>query len=167
MYKIERAAKSAQLSAVERQALRQEKSKPIIDEMFAWMRAVAPTTLPKSPLGLGFQYVLTREAGLRRFLDDGRLEIDTNLIEQQNKDLALARNNFMFSCSVEGAHALCVHMSLVFTAIAHGLDPYHYYVYIMERAPLCKTVEDYEALLPWRCKAEIKNDSSPTLCEND
>jgi transposase len=163
LYKIEREAKVAELTAAERHALRQEKSKPLIDEMFTWMRAVAPTTLPKSPLGLAFQYVLTREKGLRRFLDDGRLEIDTNLIEQQNKNLALARNNFMFSCSVAGARALCVHMSLIFTALAQCLDPYYYYVYIMKRVPLCRTVEDYDALLPWRCKAQVKTDSTEII----
>jgi len=155
LYKIEREAKDLGLTADERYTLRQNKSRPIIDEMFAWMKEVAPTTLPKSPLGIGFQYVLAREVGLRQFLNDGRLEIDTNLVEQQNKNLALARNNFMFSCSVKGAKALCLHMSLVFTALAHGLDPYHYYVHIMERIPHCKTVEDYEALLPWRCQGNI------------
>jgi transposase len=160
LYKIEREAKDLALNADERYALRQAKSKPIVDEMFTWMKKVAPTTLPKSPLGVGFQYVLVRETGLRQFLNDGRLEIDTNLVEQQNKNLALARNNFMFSCSVKGAHALCLHMSLVFTALAHHLDPYHYYTHIMARIPHCQTVEDYEALLPWHCQESIKNKSS-------
>lgn len=163
LYKIEREAKELGLSADERYVLRQEKSQPIIDEMFDWMKKVAPTTLPKSPLGVGFQYVLAREEGLRQFLRDGRLEIDTNLVEQQNKNLALARNNFIFSCSVKGANALCLHMSLVFTALAHGLDPYHYYVHIMERIPHCQTVEDYEALLPWHYQ-ESMNSSSSIAC---
>jgi len=149
IYKIERKAKQERLSPEQRYMLRQKETRPIMEEMFNWMREVAPTTLPKSPLGKAFLYALSREKGLKLFLDDGRLEIDTNLIEQQNKNLALARNNFMFSYSVEGAHALCVHMSLIFTAIAHGLDPYHYYVHIMKKAPYCETVEDYEQLLPW------------------
>jgi transposase len=157
LYKIERRAKEAQLDAEQRDTLRQKETKPLLDELFTWMKQVGPTTLKQSPLGKAFEYVLKREVGLRRCLEDGRLELDTNLLEQQNKDFALARNNFMFSHSVEGAHALGVHMSLVFTAIAHGLDPYHYYVHIMQRVPHCKTVEDYEYLLPWHVDLKKKN----------
>jgi len=154
IYKIERQAKDAGLDSDERYALRQKETKPLFEDMFSWMKRVKPTTLKQSPLGKAFDYVLKRESGLSRCLEDGRLELDTNLVEQQNKDFALARNNFMFSQSVAGAHALGVHMSLVFTAIAHGLDPYHYYVHIMKQVPHCEIVEDYECLLPWRVDLE-------------
>jgi transposase len=156
LYKIERAAKNAGMDPQQRYRFRQEKSKPLIDEFETWLKNKGPTTLPQSPLGKAFQYVLKRQAGLRLFLEDGRLEVDNNLTEQKNKDVALARKNFLFSCSVEGAHALCIHMSLVFTSITHGLDPYHYYVHIMQRIPHCVTVEDYEQLLPWNVSL-VKN----------
>jgi transposase len=70
-------------------------------------------------------------------------------LEQKNKDLGLARNNFLFAQSVEGAEALCIHMSLIFTSLMHGHDPYHYYVHIMQQLPHCATVDDIEKLLPW------------------
>lgn len=149
IYKIERKAKKEKLNPEQRYTLRQSETKPIMEEMFAWMKKVAETTLPKSPLGKAFSYTLNREAGLMICLNDGRLEIDTNGIELLNKNLALARNNFMFSYSVKGAHALCIHMSLIFTAVAHGLDPYQYYVQIMQKIPHCKTLDDYDRLLPW------------------
>ncbi len=149
IYKIEREAKDRKLNFLQRYALRQEKTKPIMETMFAWMKEVGPTTLPQSPLGKAFHYALTREKSLTLCLEDGRLEIDSNLVEQQNKNFALARNNFMFSYSVDGAHALGVHMSLIFTALAHGLDPYHYYVHIMHEIPNCAKIEEYENLLPW------------------
>lgn len=154
LYTIERHAKEAGLSPEQRYAVRQRDVKPVLDELFVWMKEMEPTTLKQSPLGKAFGYVLKREPGLRRYLEDGRLEMDTNLLEQQNKDFALARNNFMFSYSVDGAHALGVHMSLVYTAVAHGLDPYHYYVHIMKQVPHCETVEAYECLLPWRVQLE-------------
>ena len=87
--------------------------------------------------------------GLTRCLEDGRLEVDNNLTEQEIKPFVIARKNFLFSDSVEGAHALCMHFSLIRTAKAHGLDPYHYYVDILKNIPLCASVEDYEKLLPW------------------
>ena len=149
LYAIEREAKNAQMSAVERHQLRQRKSKPLIDAFELWLTEKKPLTLPQSPLGKALEYVRKRTVGLRRFLVDGRLEMDTNELEQKNKDLALARNNFLFAQSVEGAKALCVHMSLVFTALMHGHDPYDYYVHIMQRLPHCSTVEEIEQLLPW------------------
>ncbi len=54
-----------------------------------------------------------------RFLDNGRLEIDNNLTEQQIKPLVIARKNFLFCASVEGAEALCLHFSIIRTAKLH------------------------------------------------
>jgi transposase len=64
----------------------------------------------------------------------------------------IARKNFLFCASVDGAEALCMHFSLIRTAKAHSLDPYHYYVKLLKSIPHCKTVEDYEQLLPWNIK---------------
>lgn len=149
LYQVEREAKNEQMSVEQRCQLRQEKSKPLLERFEEWLQEKVSTTLPESPLGKAFQYVLKRQAGLRLFLEDGRLELDNNLTEQKNKEVALARKNFLFSYSVAGAHALCVHMSLIFTAIAHHLDPYHYMVYILQNIPHCVTINDYEKLLPW------------------
>ena len=92
--------------------------------------------------------------GLTRFLEDGRLEIDNNLTEQQIKPLVIARKNFLFSASQDGAHALCMHLSFIRIAKAHGLDPYHYYVKLLKSLPHCQSVEDYEKLLPWNIKLD-------------
>ena len=88
------------------------------------------------------------------YLKDGRLEIDNNLTEQRIKPFVIARKNFLFSASVEGAHALCMHFSFVETAKQHGLDPFHYYNHILKNIPLCKCLEDYEKLLPWNLTPE-------------
>lgn len=50
-----------------------------------------------------------------------------------------------------------MHFSLIQTAKHHGLDPYHYYVKILKNIPYCKTVEDYEKLLPWNIKLSMQN----------
>jgi transposase len=149
LYAIEREAKDKAMTPKQRFELRQEKSKPLIDAYEEWIKEKKPLTLPQSSLGKAMEYVCKRLSGLRRFLDDGRLEIDTNSLEQKNKDLALARNNFLFCQSVEGVEALCIHMSLVVTSLMHGHDPYNYYVYVMEQLPHCTTVEEIEKLLPW------------------
>jgi transposase len=149
LYAIEREAKRNQLSPEARKQWRLTHTQPLWDEFEDWLTQHAPLTLPQSPLGKAMEYTQKRQAGLRRFLEDGRLEPDTNRLEQKNKALALARNNFLFAQSVEGAKALCVHASLIFSALENGHDPYHYYVHIMKALPHCKTVEAIEALLPW------------------
>lgn len=149
LYKIEREAKNNQLTSDLRHQLRQEKSKPLMEDFNAWVDKVYPTTLPQSPLGKALNYCIKYRDGLMRFLDDGRLEIDNNLTEQEIKPLVIARKNFLFCASVEGAKALCLHFGIIRTAKLHNLDPYHYYVMLLKNIPLCTTVDDYEKLLPW------------------
>ena len=120
-----------------------------MDKFKTWLDELYPTTLPQSPLGKVMRYCINLWDGLTRFLDDGRLEIDNNLTEQQIKPLVIARKNFLFAASVDGAKALCMHMSFIRTAKLHGHDPYHYYVKLLKSIPYCKSLNDYEALLPW------------------
>jgi transposase len=154
LYKIERDAKNNKLNPEQRHALRLKESKPLMEKFKTWLDELYPTVLPQSPLGKAMNYCIKLMPGLMRFLDDGRLEIDNNLTEQEIKPLVIARKNFLFASSVEGAKSLCMHFSLIRTAKAHGLDPYHYYVKLLKSIPHCKTVEDYEQLLPWNIKLD-------------
>ena len=94
-------------------------------------------------------YVINHWDGLVHYLSDGRLELDNNLTEQEIKMFVIIRKNFLFACSVAGAKSLCAHLSLLRSAIANGLEPYRYIKAVLDALPLCQTVEDYEALLPW------------------
>ncbi|GAC33475.1 hypothetical protein GPLA_2577 [Paraglaciecola polaris LMG 21857] len=149
LYGIERKAKDEKMTPAQRYALRQLRSKPIMEEFKQWLDEHYPSVLPKSSLGKAFSYTLKFWDGLCEFLNDGRLEADNNLTEQEIKPFVIARKNFLFCSSVNGAKALCLHFSLIRTAKCHGLDPYRYYVEILKAIPYCQTVEDYEALLPW------------------
>lgn len=154
LYKIEREAKTHFLTAEQRYLLRQQKSKPLMEKFRQWLDEMYPTTLPQSPLGKAIKYCLNLWEGLARFLEDGRLEIDNNLTEQQIKPFVIARKNFLFADSVDGAKALCMHMGFILTAKLHGHDPYHYYVRLLKSIPHCNSVEDYEGLLPWNMKSD-------------
>ena len=92
LYKIEREAKNNQLVSDQRYELRQKKSKPLMDKFKTWLDEMYPTVLPKSTLGKAMFYCLDRWPGLIRFLDDGHLEIDNNLTEQEIKPFVIARN---------------------------------------------------------------------------
>ena len=156
LYKIEREAKTQQLTPEQRYQLRQEKSKPIVEKFNAWIDEIYPTILPQSTLGKAVNYCIKYRNGLMRYLEDGRLEIDNNLTEQEIKPLVIARKNFLFCASVGGAEALCLHFGLIRTAKLHGLDPYHYYVMLLKSIPNCQSVEDYEKLLPWNTGLDYK-----------
>lgn len=149
LYKIERDAKDKQLSPEQRYEMRLEKAKPILEKFNSWIDEIYPTVLPKSALGNAVNYCIKYRDGLMRYLEDGRLEIDNNLTEQAIKPLVIARKNFLFCDSVSGAEALCLHFGLIQTAKLHGKDPYHYYVTLLKSIPYCKSIEDYEQLLPW------------------
>lgn len=152
LYRIERAAKKENMTPEQRYQLRLNESKTLLDEFKEWLDKHVNHVLPKSPLGKAFQYCLKRWDDLLRFLDDGRLEIDNNLTEQEIKPIAVARKNFLFANTVQGAHALALHFSFIRTAIANELNVYQYYVTILKRIPFCRTVEDFEKLLPWNIK---------------
>jgi transposase len=154
LYKIEREAKNNNLTPDQRFELRQRKSKPLMDDFRKWLDDLYPTVLPQSPLGKAMNYCLKLWEGLTRFLEDGRLEPDTNLTEQEIKPFVISRKNFLFAASMDGARALCMHFSFIRTAKLHGLDPYHYYVKLLKSLPHCQSVEDYEVLLPWNIKLD-------------
>ena len=88
------------------------------------------------------------------FLTDGRLEIDNNGTEREIKNFVIARKNFLFALTPEGADSLGVHFSLLLTAKIHKLNPYDYYVNMLKKIPYCKNFEDYKKLLPWNIKNE-------------
>lgn len=154
LYKIEREAKNNQLTPQLRYQLRQKKSKPLMDKFKVWLDEIYPTVLPQSSLGNAVNYCIKYWSGLVRFLEDGRLEIDNNLTEQEIKPLVIARKNFLFCSSVDGAEALCMHFGFIRTAKLHGLDPYHYYVMLLKNIPYCNTADDYEKLLPWNIRLD-------------
>ena len=83
------------------------------------------------------------------FLSDGRVEIDNNATERDIKPFVMGRKNFLFACTQAGADSLGVHFSLIVTAKHHGLNPAAYYEALFNRLPLCRSIQDYAALLPW------------------
>ena len=78
--------------AEERRAVRQEKSKPLVDDLETWLRAKLDLISQKTKLAEAIRYALSRWAGLTRFVDDGRIEIDSNVVERSIRPIALNRN---------------------------------------------------------------------------
>jgi len=135
LYIIEEQARQKQLSYEERYLLRLEESRPILDAMKAWLDDHITEVLPKSLIGKAITYMLGRWKALYGFLDDGRYEIDNNLVENAIRPVALGRKNYLFAGSHNGAERAAMFYSLVATAKLQGMEPFAYLKDILSKLP--------------------------------
>ena len=108
----------------------------------------AVNTPPKSLLGKAIAYARNQWSRLIVYLEDGRLRIDNNLVENAIRPFAVGRKNWLFSGSPRGAKASAAFYSLIETAKANGLEPYAYLRFLFERLPYAKSKDGLQALLP-------------------
>jgi hypothetical protein len=134
-------------STDQKQATRQSDSVPVLQAFHDWM--VKQNVNPESRLGKAIQYTLKYWERLNIYCTDGRIEIDNNGIENKIRPFAVGRKNWLFSTSQSGAKASANLYSLIETAKANGLNEYDYLKWVFAKLPAAKTVEHFEALLPW------------------
>jgi transposase len=134
-------------------ALRQEKSKPILEKFKAWVDDLLPGTPPNSALGKALGYTARQWPKLVRHLDHAEMPVDNNYVERQIKSYATGRRAWLFAYDAAGAQASANLYSLVMTCRANEIEPYAYLNYLFEHLPAAITVEQIEALLPWNLKA--------------
>ena len=92
--------------------------------------------------------------GLLVFLADGRVEVDSNVVERTMRPIALGRRNALFAGSQRGAEAWAILASIINTAKLHELDPQIYLTDVLERIVSGQTkVNALPELLPWKWKA--------------
>jgi transposase len=124
LYGVEKKARG--LPPEERRRLRQDQSKPLLDDLKAWLASTKPKLSPKSNLAAAIRYALGRWTALTRYSDDGKLEIDNNAAERAIRPLALGRKNYLFAGSDKGGERAAAIYSLIATAKLNGLDPEAY-----------------------------------------
>jgi len=133
---------------------REEKAKPLLDELKAYLLAVQPRTFPKSALGQAISYTLNQWPKLINYLKDGRLDNNNNLSERAIKPFAIGRKGWLFAHSVEGAEAAATLFSFVETCKYHEIEPYYWFRYVFQQLPLCHSDEERVALLPFSIDPE-------------
>lgn len=101
LYDIEKQATDAGFDAEARRQLRQQESKPLLDKLGPWLRAMKRIALPKSPIGKAINYAVNQWQALTRFVEDGRLALDNNRTERAIRQVAIGRKNWMFAGSGE------------------------------------------------------------------
>jgi hypothetical protein len=125
LYEIESRTKGEQPEV--RLEVRQKESLPILQELHTYLKDLEGVVLPRSSIGEAVSYALNQWPGLIRYAkEDGRLEIDNNIVERAIRPLALGRKNYLFAGSHEGAKRMAILYSIVGTCKLQGVEPFAY-----------------------------------------
>ncbi|MDE3816075.1 IS66-like element ISRm14 family transposase [Sinorhizobium meliloti] len=153
LYKIEDSIRGS--DPEHRRAVRQDLSLPLVGAFFAWLAAQAKRVSRKSDLGKALAYMLTRQDGFRLFLDDGHVDIDSNLVENAIRRPAMNRRNALFAGHDEGGRNWARFASLIGTCKMNGVEPYAYLCDLFTRLANGHLAKDIDALMPWAYAARI------------
>src|SRR5882757_187446 len=137
------------LSAAERRQARQRRSKPLVDALRLWLEAQLAAVSGKSTIAAAIRYALSRWDGLARFLDDGRVEMDSNVVERSIRPIALGRKNHLFAGSDGGGEHWAVIASLIETCKMNGVDPQAYLHDVLAKIVARHPMSRIDELLPF------------------
>lgn len=147
LYDVEDEAKAQHRDAPARAKLRQEKSKPMLDALGAWLEETKRDVLPKNPLAEALGYALNQWKALNVYVTDGRLSIDNNAAERAIKPFAIGRRNWLFFGSDDGGQTLAVLARFTATCLQRKIDPWKYLKDVLTRLPNTPT-DQRATLLP-------------------
>lgn len=139
------------LSAEERLAVRQEKSKPLFDDMHTWLQQERATLLKSSDAAKAMDYMLKRWDGFALFLKDGRVCMTNNAAERALRGIALGRRNWTFAGSDRGADRAAIMLTLIMTCQLNSVDPKAWLADVLARIAGYPASRLHE-LLPWNWK---------------
>lgn len=147
LYAVEKEIRGC--SAAERCAVRRQKSKPILDALEPWLRAKLETISQKAKLAEAIRYTLSHWQGLIRFIDNGRIEIDSNVVERAIRPIALNRKNALFAGSDGGGAHWAIIASLIETCKLNAVDPEAYLTDVITKIVNGHPNRKIDKLLPW------------------
>ena len=137
-----------------RKAVRQRLSKPVLDALRPWLEARVSDLSETSDLTKAIKYGLKRWDGLTRFVDDGRVEMDTNLVENAIRPIPLTRKNALFAGNEAGARTWARLASLIGTCKLNGIDPAKYIEATLRKILDQHMARDIPDLMPWNFKPD-------------
>jgi transposase len=150
LFAIEREINGA--SPTERRRVRQERSKPLVEALGAWLRQQHAEVSPNGKTGKAIAYSLNAWDALCRFLDDGRLCMSNNAAERAMRPLATGRRNWTFAGSDEGGRRAAAIYTLIETAKLNDIDPLAWLADVLARLQ-DHPVKRLDELLPWNWRS--------------
>ena len=149
-------ARSETWTAGRRQRLRRRYSARALEAIEKLMLGQMPGVVPNSLLGKALTYLHGQWPKLIRYVENGNWPISNNPCENSIRPFCLGRRGWLFADTVDGANASANLYTLVETCKANGIDPYCYLTWLFRRLPLAKTIDDYDALLPWKMLVDLR-----------
>ena len=138
-----------------RKAMRQERSKPLVEALEVWLRERRARVSGKSDIGKAINYSLNRWASFIRFLDDGRICLSNNAAERGLRGVAVGRRNWTFAGSDEGARRAAHVFTLVETCKLNDVDPQAWLAHVLVKLP-DHPAKQIAELLPWNWRSSQK-----------
>ena len=136
-------------SAQDRCSVRQERTKPLVDELKPWLEQQLARVSGRSPIAEAIRYGLSHWDGLIRLLDDGRIEIDSNTVERSIRPIALNRKNALFAGSDEGGANWAIIASLIETAKLNSVNPQSWLTDTLIKLVNLWPASRIDELMPW------------------
>ena len=153
IYKVESNANKAGLNADELKEQRLKISYPTIRLFETWMKETYLKVLPNSKMGDAIEYTYSLLPRLSRYVNDGRINIDNNLIENAIRPLALGRRNYLFCGNDVSAYRAAIVYSLISTCKAVDVDPRTWMEDVLRKIPYYQRDQrDLAELLPFNWK---------------
>jgi transposase len=140
-------------SAEARRAVRQDRAKPAVAALKAWLMERLAEVSGKSVIAGAIRYALGLWEGLVRFLDDGRIEIDSNTVERSMRPIALNRKNALFAGSDEGGANWALLASLIETCKLNAINPQAWLTDVLTKLVNNWPNRRLDDLMPWAWSA--------------
>ena len=141
LYAVEKQLRHQKVGPRLRAAKRVWQSRPVLARLHRAMELIRRRTLPRGLLGQAIDYTLKRWEALTRFVDDGVLEIDSNLIENSIRPTALGKKNFLFIGHPDAGERSAVIYTLLGSCRRHGVNPFDYLKDLFTRLPAAKITQ--------------------------
>ncbi len=135
LYDIERDAREREINFETRRRYRQLYARPVLAELETWLKDNISQTLPKSAIGKAIAYTLNLWPKLKEYTNDGKYEIDNNLIENAIRPLALGRKNYLFAGSHKAAQRAAMMYSFFATCKINYVEPLAWLTDVLNRIP--------------------------------
>jgi transposase len=158
LYAVEKNLREKKAGPQLRAAMRVWQSQPVLNRLHRTMELIRRKTLPQGLLGQAIDYALKRWEALTRFVEDGSLEIDNNLIENSIRPSAVGKRNWLFIGHPEAGERSAVIYTLLGNCRRHGINPFDYLKDLFTRLPSAKItqIKDFTPAAWAKARAEAK-----------
>ncbi len=155
LYAVEKRARRCGIAGEPLRLLREQASRPVLEQLHAYLLQIREDLLPKSEAGQAVTYLLKNWIALTRYLEDGDLCIDNNHTERSLRGIAVGRNNWVFFGSDRGGKTMAVLRSFIASCELIKVDPFEWFHDVLSRVA-SHSIQKLDELLPHRWAAAAR-----------